>query len=64
MFDDIFGLLFLIAVFAGIFWVGFRVGYRYRDNLSLERQKKYRHGKPRAAGVAPAPPESPGDDRR
>jgi hypothetical protein len=66
MFDGIFALLLLIAIGAGIFWAGFRMGYRHRDNLSLERQKKYRHSRPREASPvqAPSPAESPGDGRR
>ena len=56
--DDIFALFILIAIGAGIYWAGFRMGYRHRDNLSLERQKKYRHSKPREVSQAPAP-ESP-----
>ena len=47
--EDGFALFVLIAVLAGVFWLGFRLGYRYRDNLSLERQKKYRSGKGKIA---------------
>jgi hypothetical protein len=47
--EDGFALLVLIAVVAGVFWLGFRLGYRYRDNLSLERQKKYRTSKGKIA---------------
>jgi len=47
--EDGFALLVLIAVVAGVFWLGFRLGYRYRDNLSLERQKKYRTSKSKIA---------------
>ncbi|MDE2228425.1 MAG: hypothetical protein KGL11_05210 [Alphaproteobacteria bacterium] len=46
---DVFGLLLLIAMVASVFWLGFRLGYRYRDNLSLERQKKYRGSKSKIA---------------
>jgi hypothetical protein len=55
--DDVFALFLLIAIGAGIYWAGFRMGYRHRDNLSLERQKKYRHSKPRES--TPTPAESP-----
>jgi len=47
--EDGFALFVLIAVVAGVFWLGFRLGYRYRDNLSLERQKKYRSSKAKIA---------------
>ena len=59
--DDILALFILIAGGAGIYWAGFRMGYRHRDNLSLERQKKYRHSRPRESTHAPTPsaPESP-----
>jgi len=57
--DDILGLLLLIAIAAGIFWAGFKLGYRYRDNLSIQRQKKYRHSKPREDTHPPTPSETP-----
>ena len=47
--EDGFALFVLIAVVAGVFWLGFRLGYRYRDKLSLERQKKYRSSKAKIA---------------
>jgi hypothetical protein len=35
--------LILFSVFIGVFFIGgFYMGYRYRDNFSLERQRKYR----------------------
>jgi hypothetical protein len=43
--------IFLGALFAG----GFYMGYCYRDNLSLGRQKKYRPSQPREASRVPAP---------
>ena len=48
-------VMFVSAVFAG----GFFVGYRYRNNLSLERQKKRRHFEQREAFRAPAPVPAP-----
>ncbi len=47
--EDGFALVVLIADVAGVFWLGFRLGYRYRDNLSPERQKKYRSSKAKIA---------------
>ena len=57
--DEILGLFLLMAIIAGIFGAGFYLGYRYRDNLSIERQKKYRHSKPREATHPAAPVEAP-----
>jgi len=48
--EDIVGLLILIAIVAGVFWAGFRLGYRYRDNQSQERRKNYPRRKSAAAG--------------
>ncbi|MDE1903017.1 MAG: hypothetical protein KGI46_04095 [Alphaproteobacteria bacterium] len=47
--QDGFALLVLIAIVAGVFWLGFRLGYRYRAGLSQERQKKYRTSKAKIA---------------
>jgi hypothetical protein len=55
--------MFLGALLAGAFYMG----YRYRDNLSLMRQKKYRPSQLRGTSRVPAPsaagseetPESP-----
>jgi hypothetical protein len=44
-------LLFLGATFVG----GFYWGYRYRDNLSLQRQKKYPTSRLASVSHAPAP---------
>ena len=54
--DNGLSLLVLIAIVAGVFWLGFKLGYRYRDNLSLERQKKYRNTRAKipVADVEPA----------
>ncbi len=57
--DEILGLFLLMAIVAGIFWAGFKLGYRYRDNLSIERQKKYRHSKSHETTHPPAPAETP-----
>lgn len=51
-------LFVLIAIVAGVFWLGFRLGYRYRDNLSLERQKKYRSANSRIAVTSLEPTTS------
>lgn len=49
--EDGLSLFVLLAIVAGVFWLGFRLGYRYRDGLSLERQKKYRVSKAKIAVV-------------
>jgi hypothetical protein len=46
--EDILALLLFVMFLGAAFGGGLYVGYRYRDNLSLERQKKYR---PSRAGV-------------
>jgi hypothetical protein len=50
-------VMFLCAVFVG----GFYMGYRYRDNLSLERQKKYRSTQLRGVSRASARPSGPAE---
>jgi hypothetical protein len=53
--DDFFALLLFVMFLSAVFVGGFYVGYRYRDNVSLERQKKYRPSKLRVASQASAP---------
>ena len=43
--DDFFALLIFVIFISAVFVGGFYAGYRYRDNVSLERQKKYRPSK-------------------
>jgi hypothetical protein len=51
--------LILIVAFSGaLFAGGFYMGYRHRDNLSRERQKKYRDSQPREYFHASAPSDS------
>ena len=49
--------IFLGALLAGAFYMG----YRYRDNQSLERQKKYRPSELRGTSRAP-PPSATGSE--
>jgi hypothetical protein len=53
--DNFFGLFLFIVFVGAIFAGGFYVGYRYRDNLSLEHHKKRRHSRQREAFHDPAP---------
>lgn len=39
--DEIIGLFIFLATVAVSIAIGFRLGYRYRDNRSIQRQKKY-----------------------
>ncbi|MGA2089148.1 MAG: hypothetical protein ABSG66_09545 [Stellaceae bacterium] len=57
--DEILGLFLLMAIVAGIFGAGFYLGYRYRDNLSIQRHKKSRPSKPHEANHPPAPSAAP-----
>lgn len=43
--DEIIGLFIFFATVAVSIAIGFRLGYRYRDNLSIRRQKKYEASK-------------------
>jgi hypothetical protein len=59
--DDLIGLFVLIGIAAGIFGAGFYLGYRYRDNLSVQRHRKD-HRRPSAGRETPrneSPPASP-----
>jgi len=53
--DDFFALLLFVMFLSAVFVGGFYAGYRYRDNVSLERQKKYRPSKLSVATHASAP---------
>jgi hypothetical protein len=53
--DDFFGLFLFVMFVGAIFAGGFYVGYRYRDNLSLEHQKKRRNSRQREVFHDPAP---------
>ena len=51
--------LILFVGFSGaLFACGFYMGYRHRDNLSRERQKKYRDSQPREYFHPSAPPDA------
>jgi hypothetical protein len=63
--EDIENLLALILVslfLGGFLIVGFYMGYRYRDNLSLERQKKYRPTQLRETSRVPSPSAANSDE--
>jgi hypothetical protein len=45
--DDFVALTLFIVFLGAVFVGGFYMGYRYRDNLSLQRQKKYSSSQPR-----------------
>jgi hypothetical protein len=51
--DDFLALLLFVIFLSAVFVGGFYGGYRYRDNLSLERQKKYRPSRSRLVSHAP-----------
>jgi hypothetical protein len=56
--DDFFALLLFVMFLSTVFVGGFYAGYRYRDNVSLERQRKYRPSKLRVASHTSASPAS------
>jgi hypothetical protein len=51
--EDFFALLLFVMFLSAAFAGGCYVGYRYRDNQSLERQKKYRPSRARVVSHAP-----------
>jgi hypothetical protein len=51
--DNFFDLLLFVMFLGALFAGGFYVGYRYRDNLSLERKKRHRHSRTREASRSP-----------
>jgi hypothetical protein len=53
--DDIFALLVFVFFVGAVFAGGCYAGYRYRDNLSVQRQKKRRLSQPQETANAPAP---------
>ena len=58
-FENLLALILVSLFLGGFLIVGFYMGYRYRDNLSLERQKerqkKYRTTQLRETSRVPAP---------
>jgi hypothetical protein len=44
--DDIFALLVFVIFVGAVFAGGFYAGFRYRANLSVQRQKKRRQSQP------------------
>jgi hypothetical protein len=55
-FENVLALLLYLIFIGAIFLGGFYAGFRYRDNLSLERQKKYRSSPQRGTSRVPESP--------
>jgi hypothetical protein len=53
--EDFFNLILFLLFLGALFGGGFYMGYRYRDSISQERQKKYRPSRSREVSRAPAP---------
>jgi predicted permease len=53
--EDFLALILFLLLLGAIFVGGFYWGYRYRDNLSLQRQKKYPTSRLANTSYAPAP---------
>jgi hypothetical protein len=53
--DSFFALLVFVMFVSAVFAGGFYVGYRYRNKLSLERHKTRRHFEQREVFQAPKP---------
>ena len=53
--DDILALVIFIMFTGAVFAGGLYVGYRYRDNQSVERHKRRHQSEQRAAYEAPTP---------
>jgi hypothetical protein len=59
--EDFIALLLFVMFLGAAFTGGFYMGYRYRDNLSLERQKKYRPSRTGVVSNAPMPSTAGGN---
>jgi hypothetical protein len=53
--EDLLALILFLMLLGATFVGGFYWGYRYRDNLSLQRQKKYPTSRLASTSHAPAP---------
>ncbi|MGA3306949.1 MAG: hypothetical protein ABSC26_13245 [Stellaceae bacterium] len=53
--EDLLALILFLLLLGATFVGGFYWGYRYRDNLSLQRQKKYPTSRLASTSHAPAP---------